>query len=127
MKNDKAQKIYADIIKSLEKGDAKTDKLTGQIDDLRVIARELEDPLVLKTLRFIKEKLASGDEFEVEIPEEEEEEEEEVEAEGAEEAVEVEVPENQLLYLFQLLVDSDNKYNRDEIKQYRAALQEDLY
>jgi len=124
MKNDKAQKIYADIIKKLEKGDAKTDKLAGQIDDLRVIARELEDPLVLKTLRFIKEKLASGDEFELEI---EEEEEDEVEVVEGEEAVEVEVPENQLLYLFQLLVDSDNKYNRDEIKQYRAALQEDLY
>lgn len=118
MKNDKAQKIYNDIISKLEKEDLNVDELTGQIDDLRVIARELEDPLVLKTLRFIKEKLASGEEFALEIEQEEEEEEEEVE---------IEVPENQLLYLFQLLVDSDNKYNRDEIKQYRAALQEDLY
>jgi DNA polymerase III sliding clamp (beta) subunit (PCNA family) len=73
----------------------------------------------LKTLRFIKEKLAANDGFELTIEEEEEEEEEE--------EIEIEVPENQLLYLFQLLVDSDNKYNRDEIKQYRAALQEDLY
>ena len=121
MKNDKAQKIYATIIKGLEKGKVDVDKITGQIDDLRVIARELEDPLVLKTLRFVKEKLAAADGFELEI--EEEEEEEEVDGE----AVEIEVPEDQLLYLFQLLVDSDNKYNRDEIKQYRTALQEDLY
>jgi hypothetical protein len=122
MKNDKAQKLYAAIIKGLEKGDVDVDKITGQIDELRVIAKELGDPLVLKTLRFIKEKLAAGDGFELEIEEEEEE-----EVEEGEEAVELEVPEDQLLYLFQLLVDSDNKYNRDEIKQYRAALQEDLY
>jgi hypothetical protein len=74
-------------------------------------------------LRFIKEKLAGDDGFALEI---EPDEEEEIE-EGEEEAVELDVPENQLLYLFQLLVDSDNKYNRDEIKQYRTALQEDLY
>lgn len=121
MKNDKAQKLYAAIIKGLEKGDVDVDKITGQIDELRVIAKELGDPLVLKTLRFIKEKLAGGDGFELEIEEEEE------EVEEGEEAVELDVPEDQLLYLFQLLVDSDNKYNREEIKQYRAALQEDLY
>jgi hypothetical protein len=126
MKNDKAQKLYATIIKGLEKGEVDTKKITGQIDDLRVIARELEDPLVLKTLRFIKEKLAGDDGFALEIEPDEEEEIEEGE-EGEEEAVELDVPENQLLYLFQLLVDSDNKYNRDEIKQYRTALQEDLY
>lgn len=119
MKNDKAQKLYATIIKELEKGKVDAAKITGQIDDLRVIAKEIEDPLVLKTLRFVKEKLAANDGFELEIEADEEEEEEE--------GVELEVPEDQLLYLFQLLVDSDNKYNREEIKQYRAALQEDLY
>ena len=117
MKNDKAQKLYAGIIKDLEKGEVNVEKITKSIDDLREIARELGDPLVLKTLRFIKEKLARGDGFELEIEAEEEE----------EEGVELEVPENQLLYLFQLLVDSDNKYNREEIKQYRAALQLELY
>lgn len=117
MKNDKAQKIYKAIISDLEKGSVDVDKITGQIDDLRVIAKQIEDPLVLKTLRFIKEKLAQGDGFELEIETDEEEEED----------VEIEVPEDQLLYLFQLLVDSDNKYNREEIKQYRAALQAELY
>lgn len=116
MKNDKAQKLYAGIIKDLEKGEVNVEKITKSIDELRVIAKELEDPLVLKTLRFIKEKLAKGNGFELEIESEEE-----------EEGVELEVPENQLLYLFQLLVDSDNKYNREEIKQYRAALQLELY
>lgn len=117
MKNEKAQKIYQAIIKDLESSEVNVEKISGQIDELRVIARELEDPLVLKTLRFIKEKLAQEDGFELEIEEEEEEEDD----------VELEVPENQLLYLFQLMVDSDNKYNREEIKQYRAALQEELY
>jgi hypothetical protein len=118
MKNDKAQKLYKAIITKLEKGEVETDKLSKQIDELREIARSIEDPLVLKTLRFIKEKLGQDDGFELEIEADEEEEDEEVE---------LEVPENQLLYLFQLLVDSDNKYNREEIKQYRAALQLDLY
>ncbi len=117
MKNDKAQKLYKAIIGKLEKGEVDADKLSKQIDELREIARSIEDPLVLKTLRFIKEKLGQNDGFELEIEAEEEEDEE----------VELEVPENQLLYLFQLLVESDNKYNREEIKQYRAALQLDLY
>jgi len=119
MKNDKAQKLYKAIIGQLEKGEVDADKISKQIDELREIARSIEDPLVLKTLRFIKEKLAQNDGFELEIAADEDEEEDEDE--------EVEVPENQLLYLFQLLVDSDNKYNREEIKQYRAALQLDLY
>ena len=117
MKNDKAQKLYKAIIGKLEKGEVDVDKISKQIDELRDIARSIEDPLVLKTLRFIKEKLAQNDGFQLEIEAEEEEDDE----------VELEVPENQLVYLFQLLVESDNKYNREEIKQYRAALQLDLY
>ena len=114
MKNAKAQKIIADIIKQVEKEDFDVKKVSDQITELREIARELQDPLVLKTLRFIKEKLADGSKFELELESEDEEE-------------EIEIPENQLLYLFQLLLDSDNKYNREEIKQYRAALQAELY
>jgi hypothetical protein len=114
MKNEKAQKLIAAIIKEVEKENFDVKKVSEQITELREIARELQDPLVLKTLRFIKEKLADGSKFELEIESEDEEE-------------EVEIPENQLLYLFQLLLDSDNKYNREEIKQYRAALQSELY
>ena len=115
MKNEKAQKLYAGIIADLENGAVDVEKITKAIDQLREIAREIEDPLVLKTLRFIKEKLANDPSFDIEIEVDEEEEEEE------------EAPENHLLYLFQLLTESDNKYNREEIKQYRAALQLDLY
>jgi hypothetical protein len=114
MKNEKAQKIIENIIQQVEKSDFDVQKVSDQITELREIARQLQDPLVLKTLRFIKEKLAEGNGFELEIESEDEEE-------------EIEIPENQLLYLFQLLLDSDNKYNREEIKQYRTALQQELY
>ena len=116
MKNEKAQKIIASIIKEVEKENYDVQKVSDQITELRVIAKEMEDPLVLKTLRFIKEKIADGGKFELQIESEDEEDEEEIE-----------IPDNQLLYIFQLLLDSDNKYNREEIKQYRTALQLDLY
>lgn len=117
MKNEKAQKIINSIIKEVENEKFDIKKVSDQITELREIAREMQDPLVLKTLRFIKEKIADGSKFELELESEEEE----------EEGVEIEVPDNQLLYLFQLLLESENKYNREEIKQYRAALQAELY
>lgn len=113
MKNEKAQKIIKELITEAGNESVDVAKVSTKIDALREIARELQDPLVLKTLRFVKEKLAEGNGFELDLENDEEE--------------EFEVPENQLQYLFQLLLDSENKYNREEIKIFRTALQEELY
>lgn len=116
MNNPKAKELIEKLVADIEAG-AEIDVLCDQITAIREIALEVEDPLVVKTLRLIREKLQEDDsldfEIEIEIPEEEEEEYEE--------------PENHLTHLLNLISDSDNKYNREEVKWYRTALLEELY
>jgi len=118
MNNPKAQKIINSLLKEISK-EFKAESISEQLTALRTIALELEDPLVVKTLRLVKEKIAEDDEFVVEI--------EQIDSEDDDEEEEYEEPENHLEYLLQLLLDSENKYNREEIKLYRTALMKELY
>lgn len=113
MNNPKAQKIINALLKEIS-SDFNAESISKQLTELREIALELEDPLVVKTLRLVREKITEDDEFVVEIVPVDEEE-------------EFEEPEDHLEYLLQLLLDSDNKYNREEIKLYRTALMKELY
>lgn len=116
MNNPKAKELIEKLVADIEKG-ASIDAVCDQITAIREIALQVQDPLVVKTLRLIREKLQGDESFdfeiELEIPEEEEE--------------EYEAPENHLLHLLTLLSDSDNKYNREEVTWYRTALMEELY
>lgn len=113
MNNPKAQKIINALLRDISK-EFNAESISKQLTELREIALELEDPLVVKTLRLVREKITEDDEFVVEIVPVDEEE-------------EFEEPEDHLEYLLQLLLDSDNKYNREEIKLYRTALMKELY
>lgn len=113
MNNPKAQKIINALLREISK-EFNAESISKQLTELREIALELEDPLVVKTLRLVREKITEDDEFVVEIVPVDEEE-------------EFEEPEDHLEYLLQLLLDSDNKYNREEIKLYRTALMKELY
>lgn len=116
MDNSKAKDLLKKIVSDV-KNNGSIEAIGLQLVEIRKIAVELEDPLVVKTLRIVKQKLeedASLDfEVELEIPEEDQEEYEE--------------PENHLSHLLNLLIDSENKYNREEIKWYRSAIWDELY
>lgn len=116
MNNPKAKELLKKVVAEVE-NDGSIEAIGEQLLAIREIALELEDPLVVKTLRILKEKLEEDEsldfDVELEIPEEDLEEYEE--------------PENHLTYLLNLLVDSDNKYNREEIKWYRTAIWDELY
>lgn len=116
MNSPKAKELLKKVITEVENG-GDIESIAEQLTEIRGIALELEDPLVVKTLRIIKEKLEADEsldfDIELEIPEEEEE--------------EYEAPEHHLVHLLTLLVDSDNKYNRDEIKWYRTAIWDEIY
>jgi hypothetical protein len=116
MESSKAKDLLKKIVSEVE-SNGSIDSIGIQLGEIRNIALELDDPLVVKTLRIIKQKLeddASLDfEIELEIPEEDQEEYEE--------------PENHLSHLLNLLIDSENKYNREEIKWYRTAIWDELY
>lgn len=114
MKDPKAQKLIQSLVKKAQAEELDIEGIAKEITELREIALKMEDPLVVKTLRLVREKLEEDEEFDVE-PEVDEEDEE------------FEMPENHLEYLFQLIQDSENKFNREEIKYYRTALMNELY
>ena len=86
---------------------------------MREYALKEQDPLVTKVLRLTHEYLTENNSFDIEAQYEEDE-------EGNEYPLEIEDKEN-LLYLLNLLKNAEHKINREEIKDYRTALKEELY
>jgi hypothetical protein len=70
-------------------------------------------------LRLTYEYLQENESFDIQAQYDEDE-------EGNEYPIEIEDNEN-LLYLLNLLKNADHKLNREEIKDYRTALKEELY
>ena len=114
-----ANNILDDIIKRVEKDGVKAAKLIESLKELRALALKEQDPLVTKVLRLSYEFLEENKAFNVQAQYEEDEEENEY-------PIEIEDNEN-LLYLLNLLKNADHKINREEIKDYRTALKQELY
>tara|TARA_Y100000739_G_scaffold169691_2_gene147577 strand:- start:375 stop:725 length:351 start_codon:yes stop_codon:yes gene_type:complete len=116
MNNPKAKELLKKVVVDVE-AEASIESIGEQLLEIRKIALQLDDPLVVKTLRIIKEKIDEDEslDFDVEL---------EISEEDLEE---YEEPENHLSYLLNLLIDSENKYNREEIKWYRTAIWEEIY
>lgn len=119
MKTLKGKEKLATIINQIEKDGVESKALIPALKELRSIALDEKDPLVVKVLRLTYEYLEENRSFDVEGQFEEDE-------EGNEFPIEVEDNEN-LLYLLALLLNADQKINRDEIKDYRDALKNSLY
>jgi hypothetical protein len=120
MKTAIANKKIEAIIAKVEKDGVKAKGLVEDLKDLRETAKKEEDPLVTKVLRLMYEYITENGTFEVEGQYDEDE-------EGNEYPIEVEDEKENLLYLLNLLIKSDHKINREEIKDYRSALKTSLY
>lgn len=123
MNNPKAKEQIIKLINDIEKG-SDVEVIAAELMEIRKAALAEEDPLMVKTFRLIADKIKEDEsldfEIEIEVPVEESDDEEEEEEE-------YEAPDNHLTYLLSLMADSDNKYNRDEIKLYRTAIWDDIY
>ena len=119
MKLEAANKKLESVIKNVEKDGVKAKNLVDDLKELRTYALKEQDPLVTKVLRLSYEFLTENNAFNVQAQYEEDEEENEY-------PLEIEENEN-LLYLLNLLVRSEHKINREEIKDYRTALKDELY
>lgn len=108
-----------EIIKKVEKSGIGAKGLIDDLKALREFALKEQDPLVTKVLRLTYEFLQENKNFEVQAQYEEDE-------EGNEYPIEIDEKEN-LLYLLNLLKNADHKINREEIKDYRTALKDELY
>ena len=119
MKTPIANEKLDGILAKVEKKGAAAPKLIEDLKELRVIALEEGDPLVVKILRLTYEFIEDKKCFNVQAQYEEDE-------EGNEYPLEIEDKEN-LLYLLSLLKDAEHKINREEIKDYRTVIKEELY
>jgi hypothetical protein len=120
MKIAAANTLLEKIIAEIEKNGINVESLVPQLQQVREHALAEADPLVTKVLRLTYEYLEENDgAFDIQAQYEEDE-------EGGEYPLEIEDQEN-LVYLLNLLIHSDNKINREEIKDYRTALKEELY
>lgn len=119
MKIAAANKKLDSIIEKVEKEGILAIGLVDDLKELREFALKEQDPLVTKVLRLTYEFLTEREAFDVQAQYEEDEEENEY-------PIEIEDNEN-LLYLLNLLKNADHKINREEIKDYRTALKEELY
>lgn len=112
---------------------AKIDKLIAQVEkefnveaiatalmNLREDALKDEDPLLAKTFRLAAEYIRENECFDHTVEKEENE-------EGEEFLLEPGSDSDNLIYLLQLIKKSENKFNREEIKEMRTFLKLKLY
>ncbi|SFT81688.1 hypothetical protein SAMN05216474_2512 [Lishizhenia tianjinensis] len=119
MKLGAANKLLEKIIAKVEAEGILAEGLIDELKELREYALKEQDPLVTKVIRLTYEYLIENEAYDVEAQYEEDE-------DGGEYPLEIEDKEN-LLYLLSLLRNADHKINREEIKDYRTALKEELY
>ncbi|HTO37194.1 MAG TPA: hypothetical protein VL021_02140 [Brumimicrobium sp.] len=119
MKTGKANRQIETIIAIIKKDGILAENLISELKELREYALKEEDPLLAKVTRLSYEYLEENEAYDVQAQWEEDE-------EGGEFPIEIEDDEN-LLFLLDLMLNSDNKFNREEIKEYRTALKESLY
>jgi hypothetical protein len=119
MKTHAANEKLQSIISLVEKKGVSADSLIEDLKSLREMAQKEQDPLVTKVLRLTYEYLQENESFDIQAQYDEDE-------EGNEYPLDIEDNEN-LLYLLNLLKNAEHKLNREEIKDYRTALKEELY
>jgi hypothetical protein len=107
------------LIAQLEKGFVVESTATALMN-LREDALKDEDPLLAKTFRLAAEYIKENDCFDHTVEKEENE-------EGEEFLLEPGTDSENMIYLLQLIKKSENKFNREEIKEMRTFLKLKLY
>ena len=142
----KAQQKVDSIIEDVTKNGIIAENMIKELKELREIARVEQDPLVIKTLRLVYTYIEDEGSFDLNLLEEEEieelEEEDEAgidaEAKEEEEEEEEEIYEfstvedfeekrENFLYFLSLIKESENEYNRKELKKLRSFLWEEIH
>lgn len=109
MQEKAANKLIEEIRKTTKKKGFDTEYLVGQLKELRKFALEEQDPTVVKVLRLAYEFMEENDAFMIGL--------EEFTPETNEECVD---------FFLQLLVDSKNEMNREDIMEFRDVLKDNL-
>ena len=119
MKSVEANKKIDALIEEVNK-DFNIEKITESLKEIREYALKETDPLLVKTCRLIYEYLAENECFDHTVEKEEDD-------EGEEFLIEPGSDQENLTYLLQLIRQSENDFNREEIKEMRTWLKLKLY
>jgi len=119
MKSVEANEKIDALIDAVSK-DFNIEKITKSLKKIREYALKETDPLLAKVCRLIYEYLAENDCFDHTVEKEENE-------EGEEFLIEPGSNTENLTYLLQLIRQSENDFNREEIKEMRTWLKLKLY
>lgn len=120
MKSAKANKALESLIAKIEK-DFDVDYIIAELKKVREIALEEKDPLLVRVFRQTYEYLEGNQAFDVTVEKEYSEDEDGEEIETLKEPG---TNQENLSYLLDLIIKSENKFNREEIKEMRTWFKE---
>jgi hypothetical protein len=105
MRTSEANSLIQKVIDTIEKDGINEESIIGNLQKAREYALKENDPLVTRALRLTWQHLESNEGFEVAYLED------------------AETQEENLLYFLNLVLKSENTYNRDEIREITNLMQ----
>ncbi len=123
MENKKALKLIDSIVKTLESDQIVTDEVVEMVKELRPYAIEESLPVVAKTLRLVSEHVEENEVFAIPIPQDEPIIDEETGEEVEPEAKDIITGSESLIYLINLIKNSNNIANKAEIREYNRKME----
>jgi hypothetical protein len=124
MKSKEGNKLINQIKKNIEQVGIEKDTLLSDLQNLRAIAVENSEPAMAKIIRLIYEHIDEYGTFLISIPEDEllDENGELVENETNVDEDEDKLATESLDYVLSLMLENENKFNREELDEYRDLL-----
>lgn len=116
MEHKEAKKIITEIIDDIKANSIVSASVIKKLKDLRVYAVEEKRPVVAKGLRLAYEHIEENDSFIIPIPTDEPLEDEEVD-------VQLITGDESLIYFINLIKNSSNKLNLQEIREYNRLME----
>jgi CO dehydrogenase/acetyl-CoA synthase beta subunit len=123
LENKKALKLIDSIVKTLESDQIVTDEVVEMVKELRPYAIEESLPVVAKTLRLVSEHVEENEVFAIPIPQDEPIIDEETGEEVEPEAKDIITGSESLIYLINLIKNSNNTANKAEIREYNRKME----
>lgn len=116
MKSKEAQKVINTIITEINNNSIETEFICKKLKQLRIYAVEEKSPVVAKALRLAYEHIEENESFIIPIPTDEP-------LEGEEDDVQLITGDESMVYLLNLIKNSTNKINLQEIREYNRLME----
>lgn len=122
MKSKEGNKLINQIKKNIEQVGIEKDTLLSDLQNLRAIAVENSEPAMAKIIRLIYEHIDEYGTFLISIPEDELLDENGELVENETNVDEDKLATESLDYVLSLMLENENKFNREELDEYRDLL-----